>query len=77
MKRLLVLAVVAVLLGACSPRTNDKDCLLNWNLQPKDAIEFLGVGNVASQLLNEKQLPGTVGEYLQWCLEDGWRPPGL
>jgi hypothetical protein len=28
-------------------------------------------------VLNQKMLPGTVGEYVQKCLEEGYRPPGL
>jgi len=76
MKRLLLILVLALMLAGCR-KTNDEDCKLNWRAMPADTIEFFGVGTIASKLLNEKHLPGTVGEYLQQCLEEGWRPAGL
>lgn len=58
--------------------TNNSDCLSTWkDYATPDSIATLGVYYIVDLLLNTKMLPNTVGEYLQLCLEEGWRPPEL
>jgi hypothetical protein len=81
MKKIALVVLLAFALGGCQEinirKTNDADCLANWRHIFPDAHDMLGAGAIASDLMNKKQLPNTVGEYLQQCLEEGYRPPGL
>ena len=77
MKRLLLILVLALMLAGCR-KTNDADCKLNWRaLTSEIDSSILSAGDVANMVMNQKMLPGTVGEYVQQCLEEGYRPPGL
>jgi hypothetical protein len=82
MKNFLFLLVVLTLLLVGCRKTNDVDCLANWNRLGLCAYDDSAACNnivksAAMQLLNEKQIPNTVGEYAQKCLQEGYRPPGM
>jgi len=77
MKRLLLILVLALALAGCR-KANDEDCKLNWRTLTSEVdSSILSAGDVANMVLNQKMLPGTVGEHVQQCLEEGYRPPGL
>jgi hypothetical protein len=56
--------------------TNDADCRANWSDVVKAAK---GDDDLARQVLSTAledragNLPGSVGEYLVWCVDEGWR----
>ena len=77
MKRLLLILVLALALAGCR-KANDEDCKLNWRTLTSEVdSSILSAGDVANMVMNQKMLPGTVGEYVHQCLEEGYRPPGL
>ncbi len=74
MKKLLVVAVLALALAGCR-KTNDSACKTNWR-ELKSGVE-LSDSEVASFVLGQEMLPNSVGAYAQQCLREGWRPAGL
>lgn len=71
----LIVIVILVVLVLCflvpSTKPTAHDCQMAWN--------HLSVGRdneglIIMMILNTEQAPDTVGELLQECLRDGWRP---
>ena len=83
MKRFIYVLLIFTFLMVGCRKTNDVDCLANWNkLNICGQSEYTNCINIsdlgaAMQILNEKYLPNTVGEYAQKCLLEGYRPPGM
>jgi nitrous oxide reductase accessory protein NosL len=72
-KTMLVLVLLALLLAGCR-KTNDADCATNWRHMEVDPGDE---AMVVDLIMERHHLPDTVGEYLQECLEEGYRPSGL
>lgn len=82
-KLIVVLVLTSILIGACGP--SDTKCQLAWDqmgvgvyaLDYDTYEEYVDAfkaeaAMVASLIINKNHAPGTVGEILQKCINNGW-----
>lgn len=83
MKKLMIVGIVLiigilVLLFLMPSGPSSAECRLNWTRMTQGIDRsVLSDSEIAGMVINEVQLPNTVGALAKECLLDGWRPPGM